>query len=177
VTTFNATPPAPQSGGLFSNRLLLGALAVLALCACCFCAAAGIGYWAYSNGMFGDAAGQDGPRLPLGNLSREQAKAATAAGTFVQTLQSGNWTAAYALCTPTLQRQLGNPAALGQAIAAAKSQPASALTVGDVSPINSSDTSASVNGTARFNNKTGAVLIDLERIGTDWKVNGFSLNQ
>ena len=170
---------AAPSGGLFAGRNILFALATLFLCGCAFCAVLAVGAWAVTSGPFADllAPTPDRSGVPAGRLSREQTKAAAAAVTFVQKVQNADWPAAYALCTPALQRQVGNAAALGRQITDAKSQPGSGLVVEAVSDIQTSDVRATVTGTARFGNTAaGPVRVELERVGADWKVNGFSLN-
>ncbi|MBI5878816.1 MAG: hypothetical protein HZB53_14290 [Chloroflexi bacterium] len=175
----NSLPPAPPRSGLTSNRLLLIGLPLLLLCACCFCAVIAVGAWAVSNGTIDNLLNPspDAPNIPLGSLSRDQGKAATAAAAFVQKVQAGSWADAYALCTPALQRQVGSATALGQAISAAKGQPNGPLKVDGVSTVSAGTTSATVTGTALFGKTPGPVLVELERIGADWKVNGFSLNK
>lgn len=139
------------------------------------------GYWAVTSGplvdMLAPPPGQSA--VPAGRLSRDQTRATQSAAAFVLYLQGADWPAAYAMCTPALQRQVDSAAALGKHIVDARSQPVSALVVGDVGEVQTANgrSIVTVTGTARFATAAaGPVRIDLELVGSDWKVNGFSLN-
>jgi hypothetical protein len=177
TTSLPATPPGNSSG----RRTIVIAVAALFFCSCCFCAMLAAGYWAVTSGPLAEVLTPPPSQraVPAGKLTRDQTRAAEAASAFVLYLQGADWPAAYAMCTPALQRQLDSAAALGRHITEARSQPASALVVEDVGEVQTANgrSVASVIGTARFATAAaGPVRIDLELVGTDWKVNGFSLN-
>lgn len=173
--------PAEPSGKPSSRRTLIIAVAGLFFLTCCLCAVVTAGLWAVTSGPLSEAVSTlpNQGTAPSADLGRDHFAQAQAAATFVQYLQSGNWPSAYAMCTPALQRQLGNAASLGKQIADARSQPVSGLAnidVGDVLAVNGREV-VTVTGTSRFGSSAaGAVRIDLELVGSDWKVNGFSLN-
>ena len=107
----------------------------------------------------------------LGTLVPEQVQAGAVASDFMTNLSAGNWAAAYAVCTPTLQNALGSAPALGKRITDNKVQPVS-WSFTDIT----SGTPLKIDGTAVFpGSRSGSLHLELERVGNAYQISGFLL--
>jgi hypothetical protein len=159
-----STPPAKAGGGLFTPRNIIIALVVL-LFVCCCCSLIGVFAIRQIQAQASSAISN------LGTLVPEQAQAAFVASAFMTNLSAGNWAGAYALCTPTLQNQLGSAPALGQRITNNKVQPTS-FTLTDMNP----GTPFKIDGTTVFSgSRPGTLHLELERVGSSYQISGFLL--
>ena len=151
----NTPPPAKASGGLFTGRnIVIGLIALVALCACGGCAALA---------LTGGA---------IGNLVSNVAAPAAVGTAFMADLVAGNDSQAYALCTPALQSQLGSSANFTKRIDSGQARPTS----WSFSNTSLNNNRTDLTGTAEFaNGRSGTVSIAVVKVGNDWKVDAFNL--
>ncbi len=167
-------PPPPArptggGGGLFSARnIIIGLIALALLCAC----ACGAAFLAFGQGanILGQTLQTSAPGLV------DTAQVTAVAQAFMTELKSGNWSGAYAMCTPDLQKELGSAQALGSKITSGKAQPVE-WTFSKYSAITSQSSDAQIDGTAKFTgNTSGTLRLVLDRVsGSQWKISGFNL--
>lgn len=107
----------------------------------------------------------------IGGLGITQ-PAANTAEAFMNALQQGNYAAAYALCAPALQQELGSADALQTMIENAQVKPTKwAFNSREVS-----NNQGEVKGSVTFDgNRAGVVRVTLENNGGTWQVIGFDL--
>jgi hypothetical protein len=96
--------------------------------------------------------------------------AADAGEKFMAALRDGNYDAAYALCTPSLQEEVGDAATLKDALSS--KQP----TKWTFTSRNIQNDLATLQGTTTYTgNETGEVEMELRKVGNDWKVSFINL--
>lgn len=165
----SSTPPPQKSSGLFTQRnIIIGVVALVLLCCCCGIFAL-VGYNFINNTASSITS-------TLGTIVPEQGKVAIVGTTFLTSLKNGDWAGAYSICTPQLQKQLGNAAALGKKISDGRAQPVS-WTFADFSSISPADQEAQIDGTVVLTgNKPGTLRLVFDRAGNSWQVSGFNLS-
>ncbi|MBM3129545.1 MAG: hypothetical protein FJ009_13080 [Chloroflexi bacterium] len=100
--------------------------------------------------------------------------AATAGENFMTALKNGDYNQAYGLCSPALQRELGNAGGLGTRIRNGKVEP----TAWSFSSRNISNDTGELTGTVTFTgNREGTVRLVLAQVGGEWKISGFNLRE
>ena len=167
------TPPPTRpagGGGLFSGRNIIIGLIALALLCACTCA---VVFFVVLPRVGSNITSQIQTNVP-GGLD---VVAVTAVGTdFMTRLKNSDWTGAYNLCTPDLQKELGTAQQLGTRISNGKAQPVS-WTFDQFSDITPQSTEAQIDGSATFSgSRTGTLRLVLDRVGTNqWKISGFNL--
>ena len=98
--------------------------------------------------------------------------AATVGDSFMTALKDGNYSQAYGLCAPDLQKELGNASGLQTLIKNAQVQP----TQWSFSSRNITNDVGELDGSVTFaNNREGTVRLVLGKAGSDWKITGFNL--
>ncbi|MCA1554415.1 MAG: hypothetical protein LC737_08555, partial [Chloroflexi bacterium] len=171
------TPPPARpagGGGLFSGRnIILGLIGLLGLC--CVCGA--LTFFVVLprlGGSLGSAITDQLQTQVPGGLDTIQVTAVST--DFMNKLKAGDWSGAYALCTPTLQKELASAQALGKKITDGKAQPTS-WSFEDYSTITPTSSDAQIDGSASFSgNRTGTLRLVLDRVGANqWKISGFNL--
>ena len=133
-----------------TRKVLIIAAVVVGLCICCFVAIIGFS----SVGGFG--------------LTQP---AADAGEKFMQSLKSGDYATAYALCHPSLQQKFGSAQGLKQLVENGQARP----TTWNFTSRNIENAQAHLEGTVTMQGGKGTVTIDLVQVGSDWKVIGFNL--
>jgi hypothetical protein len=99
--------------------------------------------------------------------------AATAGDAFMTALKDGNYTQAYGLCAPALQRQLQSVQALETHIKNGRAQP----TQWDFNVRRITNGVGELRGSVTFTgNREGVVLLTLTQVGSDWKILSFNLS-
>ncbi len=97
--------------------------------------------------------------------------AATAGESFMTALKNGDYAQAYALCSPSLQKEVGNARGLETAITSAQAVPSKWT----FTSRNVSGDEGQIDGTATFaNGREGTVRLVLVKAGNDWKVSGYN---
>lgn len=94
---------------------------------------------------------------------------------FMAALKSGDYSQAYNLCAPALQKEVGgNAAGLERLVKNGRVEP----TGWTFTSRNVENNVAQLTGTATFTgNRQGTVRVTLNQIGNDWKVVGFNLKE
>lgn len=148
-------PSKPSGGGLFSGRnIIIGLVALLALCVC-GCGAVFV--------LTGGA---------IANVFTQVAAPSATGVEFLTDLAASDYTKAYALCTPALQRTLGSPAALGKRVSDANAMPTS-WSLGNASLNNDR---LELSGTAVYSGgRQGTVSLVIVKVANEWKVDAFNL--
>ena len=163
-----STPPPKAGGGLFTPRNIIIALVVL-LFLCCCCGVAGL---FIANRI------QQGASSVISDLSTlvpEQGRIGLVGADFMTKLKAADWAGAYALCTPTLQNDLGSAAGLSKRITDGKVQPVS-WTFTDFGSVTSTSQDAQIDGTTDFSGgRKGTLRLVLNRVGAGWQISGFIL--
>ncbi len=161
--------PAAGGGGLFSGRNIIIGLIALALICVCACAAI---FLVVRQGAI-NIGQQIQTQIPGGADTIQVTLVAT---DFMTRLKNSDWTGAYNLCTPDLQKELGTAPQLGTRITSGRAQPVS-WTFSQFSDITPQSADAQIDGTASFSgNRTGTLRLVLDRVGTNqWKISGFNL--
>jgi len=163
-----SSQPPKAGGGLFTPRNIIIAVVVL-LFLCCCCGVAGV----YIANRIQQ--GATSVISELGTLVPEQGKIGLVGAEFMSKLKAGDWAGAYALCTPTLQNDLGSAAGLSKRITDGKVQPVS-WTFADFGSVTSKSQEAQIDGTADFSGgRKGTLRLVLDRVGAGWQISGFSL--
>ncbi len=98
---------------------------------------------------------------------------ADAGDKFMQSLRDGNYAAAHALMHPDLQQEIGTPQDLRQMIESNKAQPKKwTFTSRDIE-----NDEGYLEGSVTMTGGEGTVTIDLVKVGNDWKVVSFNLEE
>ncbi len=134
------------------RTVLIVAAVAAALCLCCFVAIIGFSI--------------------VGGLGLTQ-PAADVGEKFMQSLKTGDYDTAFALCHPSLQQKLGNAQGLKRLIENGKAQP----TIWSFTSRNVDNDQAHLEGTVTMLGAEGTVTLDLVKLESDWKVIGFNLKQ
>jgi hypothetical protein len=90
---------------------------------------------------------------------------------FMQSLKTGDYAGAYALCHPALQQKLGSAQGLQRLIENGKAKPSS----WNFSSRNLENNQGHLEGTVTMVGGEGTVTLDLAKSGNDWKVIAFDL--
>jgi hypothetical protein len=91
---------------------------------------------------------------------------------FMTLLKQGDYDGAYDLCTPALQKKLGNGNGLGKLITGGNSQPAK----WGINNRNLSGDRADLKGDVTFtNSRAGTLDLGLLKVGSAWKVDSFEM--
>ncbi len=123
---------------------------ILALCICGFIAIIGIGL-----------VGGIGMTQPVADVGEK----------FMQSLKTGDYDTAFALCDPSLQKELGNAQGLKQMVEAGKAQPVK----WSFDTRNMQNNQGHMEGAVTMQGGEGVVTMDFVKSGSDWKVIGFDL--
>jgi hypothetical protein len=100
--------------------------------------------------------------------------AASAGEAFMTALKNGDHAGAYNLCSPALQRELGNAGSLGTRIKNGKVEP----TAWTFSSRDINNDTGQLDGTVTFTgNREGTVRLVLTQVGGEWKISAFSLKE
>ncbi len=92
---------------------------------------------------------------------------------FMQSLKDGNYTAAHAMMHPALQQKIGTPQDLKRMVESGKAQP----TKWTFTTRNIDNSEGHLEGSVTMTGGEGTVTIDLAKVGTDWKVIAFNLEE
>ncbi|MCL4394816.1 MAG: DUF4864 domain-containing protein [Chloroflexi bacterium] len=123
---------------------------IIVLCLCAFIAIIGLGL-----------AGGLGLTQPVADVGEK----------FMQSLKTGDYDTAYALCHPSLQEQFGSAQGLKQMVAEGQAQPVK----WSFNSRNIENDQGHMEGTVTMKGGEGTVTIDLVKAGSEWKVIGFDL--
>ncbi len=100
--------------------------------------------------------------------------AATAGDAFMTALKGGDYAKAYALCSPSLQRELKDAQGLEALIKRGTGQP----TAWSFSSRNVTNDQGELSGSVTFTgNREGIVRLSLTQVGGEWKIIGFNLSE
>ena len=99
---------------------------------------------------------------------------ASAGEAFMSALKNGDYNQAYNLCTPALQRELGNARNLETRIKNGKAEP----TAWSFTSRNVTNDTGQLEGSVTFTgNREGNVRLVLAQLGGEWKISGFDLKE
>lgn len=90
---------------------------------------------------------------------------------FMQSLKSGDYDGAFALCHPALQQKLGNAQGLRRTIESGRAQPVS----WNFTSRSVENDEALLEGSVKMTGGDGTVTLELAKTGNDWKVTAFNL--
>ncbi len=137
------------------RTVMIGAIAIVGVCMCCVVAAVGFTVMG-GVGIFGAT-------QPVADVGDK----------FLQSLKDGNYTAAHALLHPDLQRKIGTPQDLRRMVESGKAQPSNwTFTTRNVD-----NDEGHLEGSVTMKGGAGTVTIDLVKVGNDWKVIAFNLEE
>ncbi|HKP53381.1 MAG TPA: hypothetical protein VJ183_12115 [Chloroflexia bacterium] len=146
-STIAVPAPLAKSGGRSANRLIIGTIIGIGLVAL-------IGVGVLLAFVFGAIQ----PIMSTGD-------------TFMSSLRDGDYSKAFSLLTPELQKEVVNAQGLAEQLS--PKQPAS----WESRNFKSADYQASANYVVTFKNgEHGGAILSFEKIGNDWKISHFSLN-
>lgn len=132
------------------RNIILIAAAVVGVCLCLCIAIFGV---AFIGGFLGTQ--------PVADLGEK----------FMQSLKSGDYATAYALCHPSLQQKLGSAQGLQRLVENGKARPSS----WSFSSRNIESDQGHMEGTVTMQGGDGTVSLDFAKSGNDWKIIGFDL--
>ncbi len=135
--------------------IVVGVVLVLCVCVCLVVAAVG----AISGGSILALLGVTQPVADVGEK-------------FMQSLKTADYSTAYKLCDPSLQKELGSVAGLKQMIERGQAQPVK----WSFTSRNINNDTGSLEGTVTMQGGEGTVSLELVKSGTDWLVTAFDLS-
>jgi hypothetical protein len=137
------------------RTVIIAAVAVIGVCLCC--AVVAVGFTVMGGlGIFGLT-------QPVADVGDK----------FMQSLKDGNYTAAHALMAPDLQRKIGTPQDLRRMVESGKAQPSKWT----FTTRNIENDEGHLEGSVTMQGGEGTVTVDLVKLGNDWRVIAFNLQE
>jgi hypothetical protein len=137
------------------RTVMIAAVAIVGVCLCCVVVGAGITLLG-GVGIFGAT-------QPVADVGEK----------FMQSLKAADYQTAYAQLHPTLQKKIGTPQDLRKMVESGKAQPTKwTFTTRDIE-----NEEAHLEGSVTMAGGEGTVTLDLIKVGNDWKVISFNLEE